>query len=92
MQYHTVLEGHLEPMFEDTYFDLDAIVPERDSRNFFARMCIVNANAKWGRRLASCALHGVGGVRERRRSDQKGALPEALVLGIPHQDLSMTPI
>ncbi|KAI6029762.1 hypothetical protein BKA83DRAFT_4489697 [Pisolithus microcarpus] len=28
MQYHTVLKGHLGSMFEDTYFDLDAIVLE----------------------------------------------------------------
>ncbi|KAI6124434.1 pyridoxal phosphate-dependent transferase [Pisolithus croceorrhizus] len=47
MRYHAVLKGHLGSVFEDTYFDLDAIVLERNSRDFLERMRITNANAEY---------------------------------------------
>ncbi|KIJ17714.1 hypothetical protein PAXINDRAFT_130033, partial [Paxillus involutus ATCC 200175] len=33
-------------MYEDTYFDGDAIVMECNSRDFLRRMCIINDNAE----------------------------------------------
>ncbi|KAL4072478.1 pyridoxal phosphate-dependent transferase [Scleroderma yunnanense] len=47
MRYHTLLKEHLTSMYEDTYFDPDAIVMERNSRDFSERMRITNTNAEY---------------------------------------------
>ncbi|KAI6040911.1 pyridoxal phosphate-dependent transferase [Pisolithus marmoratus] len=46
MRHHALLRERLGSVFEDTYFDLDAIVLERNSRDFLERMRIINANAE----------------------------------------------
>ncbi|KAI6148752.1 pyridoxal phosphate-dependent transferase [Pisolithus tinctorius] len=47
MRHHALLKEHLISTFEDTYFAPDAIVMERNSRDFFERMCIINANTEY---------------------------------------------
>ncbi|KAI6040876.1 pyridoxal phosphate-dependent transferase [Pisolithus marmoratus] len=47
MRHHALLKEHLTSMFEDTYFSSDAIVMERNSRDFLERMRIINANTEY---------------------------------------------
>ncbi|KAG6334181.1 hypothetical protein ID866_4910 [Astraeus odoratus] len=46
MRYHTLLRASFASTFEDNYFGPDAIVMERNSRDFFERMRITNENAE----------------------------------------------
>lgn len=47
MPYYSQLKSHLQSRYEDTYFDSDAIVMERNSRDFLERMRIANSNAEY---------------------------------------------
>ncbi|KAI6020026.1 pyridoxal phosphate-dependent transferase [Pisolithus orientalis] len=47
MRHRALLKEHLALTFEDTYFTPDAIVMERNSRDFFERMRIVNTNTEY---------------------------------------------
>ncbi|KAI6040875.1 pyridoxal phosphate-dependent transferase [Pisolithus marmoratus] len=47
MRHHALLKEHLTSTFEDTYFFPDAIVMERNSRDFLERMRIINANTEY---------------------------------------------
>ncbi|KAI6124400.1 pyridoxal phosphate-dependent transferase [Pisolithus croceorrhizus] len=47
MRHHALLKEHLMSTFEDTYFTPDAIVMERNSRDFFERMRIINTNTEY---------------------------------------------
>ncbi|KAI5996144.1 pyridoxal phosphate-dependent transferase [Pisolithus albus] len=47
MRHHALLKEHLTSTFEDTYFTPDALVMERNSRDFLERMRIINANTEY---------------------------------------------